>query len=128
MTYVKYYPVPKTRETNYYGEKTWNPAYDVVEHEDKYVLEFDLPGFAKSDFTINVKDGILAVSGERKAEKNEEGDFYRHYGRPNGTFERTFRLNDKVNEEKLKASYKNGVLRIDLPKREEVKPRTIEIA
>ena len=128
MTYVKYYPVPKKGATNFYGEKNWNPAYDVVEHKDNFILEFDLPGFAKSDFAINVKDGILTVSGERKADKAEEGDFFRYYGRPYGTFERTFRLNDKVNEEKLKASYKNGVLRIDLPKREEAKPRTIEIA
>ena len=128
MTYVKYYPVPKTRAANFYSEKNWNPAYDVVEHEEKFVLEFDLPGFAKSDFAINVKDGILTVSGERKADKAEEDDFFRYYGRPYGMFERTFRLNDKVNEEKLKASYKNGVLRIDLPKHEEAKPRTIEIA
>jgi HSP20 family protein len=128
MTYVKYYPVPKARTANPYGRKSWTPAYDVVEHEDKFVLEFDLPGFAKSDFTINVKEGVLTVSGERKAVKIEENDFFRYYGRPYGTFERTFRLNDKVNEEKLKASYKNGVLKIDLPKREELKPRTIEIA
>lgn len=128
MTYVKYYPNQKTRESSYYGEKTWNPAYDVVEHEDKFTLEFDLPGFEKSDFSINVKEDILSVSGERIREKNEEGDFFRYYGRPYGMFERTFRLNEKVNEEKLKASYKNGVLKIDLPKREEAKPRTIEIA
>ena len=127
MTYVKYYPVPKTKEANYCAEKEWAPAYDVVEHDDKFVLEFDLPGFAKSDFAINVKEGVLAVSGERKEKKNEDDNLYRYFGRPYGSFERSFRLNDKVNEDKLKATYKNGVLKIDLPKREEVKPRTIEI-
>jgi len=128
MTYVKYYPVPKTKDAAFCAEKEWSPAYDVVEHADTFVLEFDLPGFAKSDFTINVKDGILTVSGERKAKEEEENDFFRYYGRKYGPFERAFRLNDRVNEEKLKASYKNGVLRIDIPKREEAKPRTIEIA
>ena len=80
MTYVKYYPIPRTREANVYAEKAWNPAYDAVEYKDRFVLEFDLPGFAKSDFTINVKEGILTVSGERKARNEEEGDFYRYYG------------------------------------------------
>ena len=127
MTYVNYYPVPKTREANSCAEKEWAPAYDVVEHTDKFVLEFDLPGFAKNDFTINVKEGVLTVSGERKEKENEDDGRYSYYGRPYGSFERSFRLNDKVNEDKLKAVYKNGVLKIDLPKREEAKPRTIEI-
>ena len=128
MTYVKYYPVPKTREASHCREREWAPAYDVVEHEDKFTIEFDLPGFSKSDFAINVKEGTLTVSGERKAAESEDNDLYRYYGRPHGEFERSFRLNDKVNEDKLKASYKNGVLRLDLPKREEAKPRTIEIS
>ena len=127
MTYVKYYPVSRTREAKSCTEKEWAPAYDVVEHADKFALEFDLPGFAKSDFAINVKEGVLTVSGERAEKKNEDADRYSYFGRPYGSFERSFRLNDKVNEDKLKATYKNGVLKIDLPKREEAKSRTIEI-
>ena len=127
MTYVTYYPVTKKRNTNYCAENEWNPAYDVVEHDDKYILEFDFPGFAKNDFTINVKDGLLTVSGERKENKTESENHYRYHGRPYGSFERSFSLNELVNEDKLKATYKNGVLRLELPKREEVKPRTIEI-
>ena len=127
MTFVKYYPVPKTRGAGCTEEKTWKPAYDVVEHEDKFELDFDLPGFSKSDFEINVKEGVLTVSGERKAEKTEAENHYRYYGRPNGSFELSFNLNERVNEAKLKAVYKNGVLRLNLPKREEAKPRTIEV-
>ena len=127
MTYVKYYPVPKTRETNCRADNAWIPAYDIVEHEDNFVLEFDLPGFAKNDFNITVNEGVLTVSGERKEKKTEGENHYRYYGRPYGSFERSFRLNDQVKEDKLKATYKNGVLKLELPKREEAKPRTIEI-
>ncbi|MFC1490638.1 Hsp20/alpha crystallin family protein [Candidatus Latescibacterota bacterium] len=127
MTFVKYYPVQKTRKTNCSENNDWSPAYDVVEYDDKFVLEVDLPGFAKSDFNINVKDGVLTVSGERQEKKYEDNNLYHYYGRPRGSFERSFRLNDRINEDKLKASYENGILRLDLPKRDEVKPRTIEI-
>ena len=127
MTYVKYLPVPKTSEAYCTEGDEWAPAYDVVESEDKFLLEFDLPGFTKSDFAINIKEGVLTVSGERNEKKTEDENHYRYYGRPYGSFERSFRLNDRINEDKLKASYKNGVLKLDLPKREEVKPRTIEI-
>jgi len=126
MTYVTYYPVTETSNTDYCVDSDWIPAYDIIEHDNNFVLEFDLPGFEKSDFAINIKDGVLTVSGERKEHKVEE-NYFNYHGRPYGSFERSFRLSDLVIEDKMKAIYKNGVLRLELPKREDAKPRTIEI-
>ena len=127
MTVLRY--VPRTK--NYYitrGRDTaWTPDVDIIEGEDKFTLEIDLPGFKKNDFGINVKDGVLHINGERKSEVPEDGKYYRHLERPDGKFERSFRLPDHVNGEKIKASYKSGVLKLELPKKEEAKPLTVQI-
>ena len=127
MTLVKYYPVTRKRYSSYNTDNSWNPAVDVIEHTDGFVLEIDLPGFKKNDFTLTVKEGVLTVSGERKPEKPADEKLYRYYERPYGAFERSFKLPEHVEDNKIKASYKNGVLKLDFPKKEEIKPHSIHI-
>ena len=127
MTLVKYYPVTRKRYSGYNADNTWTPAVDVIEHTDGFVLEIDLPGFKKNDFTLKVKEGVLTLSGERKLEKPADEKLYRYYERTYGAFERSFKLPEHVEDNKIKASYKNGVLKLDFPKKEETKPRSIHI-
>ncbi|MFH1851901.1 MAG: Hsp20/alpha crystallin family protein [Candidatus Neomarinimicrobiota bacterium] len=108
------------------GTLRWAPSTDINENENGYTVIADLPGLDKKDVHINVKDNVLTISGERKYEKDEKSSFHRRE-RLHGTFQRCFRLPAMIDEDKINAKFKNGILTIDLPKAEEVKPREIEI-
>ena len=127
MTLVRYYPELKNIYRTIGRNNVWNPAVDIIEDNDIFLIELDLPGFKKSDFTITVKEGVLTLNGERKRKESEDGEHYRYFERPVGAFERSFRLPEHVDGEKVKASYKNGVLKLELPKKEEARPHTIQI-
>jgi HSP20 family protein len=105
----------------------WVPAMDLVEHDDHFVLRADLPGLTEDDVNIELNDGSLVVSGARKAEHEQsERGFYR-LERAYGTFSRTITLPDGIDGEQVKASFKNGVLEVLIPKPEQRKPRRIPI-
>ncbi|MFL5764292.1 MAG: Hsp20/alpha crystallin family protein [Bacteroidia bacterium] len=95
------------------------PAINISEETDKFNLELSAPGFEKNDFKIELNKGVLSVSGEHKAEKeNTEKNFTRkefNYG----SFQRSFTLPEEVNEELIDAKYENGILKLTLPKKEE---------
>lgn len=112
----------ETRPAAYTG-RSLRPAYDVAETETHYELSFDLPGMKQEDINIEVQDRVLSISGERKREENGVRHSERFYGR----FERQFTLPDNVNAEAVEANYEHGVLKIALPKLEEVKPRKVQI-
>jgi HSP20 family protein len=107
--------------------RRWMPAMDLVESGDHFVLRADLPGMGEEDIKIEVEDGTLTVSGERKAvhETNEEG--YYRVERAFGSFSRSLTLPKGVNAEAVSASFDRGVLEVRIPKPEERKPRRIEI-
>ena len=107
--------------------RRWMPAMDLVETEDHFVLRADLPGMSEENVNIEVEERVLTISGERKAEhaKQERG-FYR-VERQFGSFSRTLTLPDGIDGEQIKASFKNGVLEVWIPKPEERKPRRIPI-
>ena len=107
---------------------TWYPAVDILESKDSYVIRAELPGMKKEDFNLEVKDGTLTLTGERKSEKTAEGVDYRHVERINGKFIRSFSLPKSVKHDGIQASYRDGILEIRVPKAEEVKPRQIEVA
>ena len=92
---------------------------DIKEYEDKLEVVADVPGFDKKDINIKLEKGILTVSGEIKNEKKEEDVKYLHREITSKKFSRSFRLGDNIDEEKIDASYKNGLLTITLPKTEE---------
>lgn len=103
------------------------PKVDVVENESNYTVEADLPGLNKKDIKVDVKDGILTLTGERKSEHKADKGGYSYLERSVGTFQRSFRLPDTVDAQSIKAKYDNGVLCVVLKKREETKPKQIQI-
>ncbi len=105
----------------------WSPAVDIYETDDAVVVKAELPGVEKDDISIEVKDGVLTLKGERKFEKEVKEENYHLMEREYGTFQRSFSLPASIDQDKVTASYKNGVLEIILPKKEEVKPKQIQI-
>lgn len=104
------------------------PAVDVSETENEYHVRADLPGVKKDDLDISIQDGMLTINAETREEKKEEkeGRVIRQERRY-GKFVRSMRLGDAVNVGNIKASYKDGVLDLVLPKTEKVKPKKISV-
>jgi HSP20 family protein len=105
----------------------WNPSVDIYESNNELVLEAELPGLKREDFDLSLENNVLTLRGERKFEKRDEGDNYHRVERAYGSFTRSFTLPQTVQGEQAVAEFKDGVLRVTLPKREEVKARRIEI-
>jgi HSP20 family protein len=130
-------PEPFSREIDrvfdaFFGQtdqgRRWVPPMDLVEAEDHFLLKADLPGLEEGDVNIEVQDGTLTISGERKAEhERREGGFYR-IERSFGSFSRSLTLPDGVDPEGIAASFSHGVLDVRIPKPEERKPRRISIS
>ena len=108
--------------------RRWMPAMDLVETSDHFVLRADLPGLGEDDVKIEVEDGTLTVSGERKAEHEERGEGFHRLERAFGSFSRSLTLPKGVDAEAVTASFERGVLEVRVPKPEQRKPRRIEIA
>lgn len=107
---------------------TWAPAVDISEDEHQLVVKADLPEIKPEDLDIRVENNILTIRGERKFEKKASEQDYLRVERAYGTFSRTFSLSNAVNTESIKADYKDGVLTLTLPKREEAKPKQIKVS
>jgi HSP20 family protein len=105
----------------------WNPSVDIFENKDQIVLEAELPGLKPEDVNISIENNVLTIHGERKFEKKDEGDNFHRVERSYGSFTRSFTLPPTVSSENVDASFDNGILRLALAKREEAKPRRIEI-
>ncbi len=116
-----------TRTGNGSGPRRWIPAMDLAETEDALVLKADLPGLTEDDVEIEVKDNVLSVSGERKAESEEKRKGYHRIERSYGSFSRSLTLPDGVEPDQVKAEFANGVLEVRVPKPEERKPTKIAI-
>ena len=104
------------------------PAIDVSENEGAYLVKAELPGVAREDLDVTIKDGVLAINAERKKEKKDDKDGRvireeRYYG----TFVRSLRLGSDVDESGIEAHYEDGVLNLSLPKTAEVKPRKVDV-
>ncbi|MGH9844838.1 MAG: Hsp20/alpha crystallin family protein [Blastocatellia bacterium] len=106
---------------------SWSPRVDIAEGENAIVLEADLPGMNPEDFKLSIENFKLTLSGERKFEDEKKDENWHRVERSYGSFARTFSLPNTVNAEEVKADFRDGVLRVTLPKREEVKARQIEV-
>jgi len=106
---------------------SWNPRTDVVEEKEAYRLAVDLPGVGKDALSVVVEEGILKISGERKSEKKEESEGFRRLERVAGSFERSFRLPEGVEVDKIESTFRDGVLTVRVPKSEKALPRQIEV-
>jgi HSP20 family protein len=109
------------------GTRRWVPAVDLVETDDHLVLKADLPGLDRNDVSIEIKDGTLTVSGERKAENEERSEGYYRVERAYGSFSRSLSLPRGVDPEAVEASFDKGVLEVRIPKPEERKPHRVAI-
>ena len=105
---------------------TWVPPVDVAETQEKILVRAEVPGMKQEDIQIEFENGLLTIRGERKLDKNE-GLTWHRVERVYGAFSRSFTLPRTVDAEKISASYREGILEIDVPKREEAKPKQIRI-
>lgn len=108
-------------------ERGWAPAVDLKETEDAYTLEADLPGLKKEDIELTAVDNMITVKGERKHEEEVKENGYQRVERRYGTFQRTFEIPGGFDADKVEAHFEDGVLHVKLPKREEAKPRHIDV-
>ena len=118
---------PRFPETQGIFDRRVSPAIDVVEHPDSFTVECDLPGIDQKDIDISLASGVLTIKGEKKVEnKSEKAKVYKKETWE-GSFQRTVSLPGGVDTDKVEAGFKDGVLTITLPKREETKARRIEL-
>ena len=110
------------------SDSVWSPTVDISETENQYEVNAEIPSLKKEDIKLSVEDNVLTLSGERKVEKETDKKNYHRIEREYGKFERSFRLPKEVDAENIKAKYKNGVLTVQLPKTEAVKPKEIAVS
>jgi len=106
---------------------TIKPNVDIEELDDKYVVKADIPGVSKEDISITVEDDVLIIKAERKDDKKENIKGYKHYERIASSYERSFRLIDGLQTDKIEASLKDGVLLVTIPKKDKIISKKIEI-
>jgi HSP20 family protein len=105
----------------------WAPQVDITEDDKEYLVKADLPEMKKEEIRVNVEEGVLAVSGERKAEKEEKNKKFHRIERSYGSFMRSFTLPEDANGSKVSAEFKDGVLKVHLPKSPVAKRNAIEV-
>jgi len=107
--------------------RVWSPPVDILERGNEVILKVDLPEMNQNDINIKVEENTLIIQGERKFIKEGPHGNYLQIERPYGTFQRTFDIPRMIDLERIKTAYKDGVLRIVLPKKEEVHPKQIVV-
>ena len=105
----------------------WAPSVDITESDDAYTIKAEIPEVKKEDVKVTMEDGRLTIQGERKQEKEEKGKRYHRVERAYGSFLRSFDMPDNVEEGKVKADFKDGMLMLTLPKSEKAKPKAVEV-
>jgi len=105
----------------------WSPPVDIVEREKELVLKMDLPEVRLGEIDIHVEEDTLIIQGERKFVKEAADETYLQIERRHGVYQRTFNLSPRIDREQIKASYKDGVLLVVLPKKEAARPRQITL-
>lgn len=118
---------PMTKLSNGSSMGNWRPVVDVYDNGDTIVIKAELPGVNKRDIEVDLKDHVLTLKGERSYENEVKGENYYRKERAFGKFNRSFSLPADVDTEKIKADFSDGVLKIDIPKPEEKKPKQITV-
>ncbi|HEX4998306.1 MAG TPA: Hsp20/alpha crystallin family protein [Terriglobia bacterium] len=106
---------------------SWSPSVDIYETENEIMVKAELPGIDRKDIVLNLENNVLTLKGERKFEKETKQDNYHRIERSYGTFSRAFSIPTTVDDDKIRADYKDGVLTIALPKKDQVKLKQIKI-
>jgi HSP20 family protein len=118
----------RTRAQQSAAAGVWYPPVDILESKDSYLIRAELPGMRNEDLKTEVNEGILTLSGERKLEEPASGVEYHRVERVTGKFSRSFHVPQTVNPDGIKATYKDGILEVQVPKADEAKPRKIAIS
>jgi HSP20 family protein len=105
----------------------WSPVVDIEESAEAYTIRAELPGLSKEKVKVTVENGVLTLSGERDLERRVETKTFHRVERSHGTFTRSFTLPDDVDSESVAANFKDGLLEIQIAKREEALPKSIEV-
>jgi HSP20 family protein len=125
MTIVRWDPF---RDFGFTAPSTWMPPVDIFQTgEHELVLRAELPDMSREDIDINIENFVLTIKGEKKASTDVKEEQYHHIERRYGTFSRSFSLPQTVDPSRVSAEYKNGVLTVRLPLREDAKPRSIKV-
>jgi HSP20 family protein len=106
---------------------TWAPSVDIFETEKELVLTAEIPGIDEKDVEIKIEDNTLSLKGERKFEKETKEENYHRIERSYGSFYRAFTLPNSIDPDRIQATHENGVLKITMPKRDELQPRKVKI-
>jgi HSP20 family protein len=109
------------------AETVWRPLSDVVETKEGFTVKVELPGLKQEDIVVSVEGTVLSVKGERKHESEVSQEGYSRVERVHGSFERHFTFPVSVDMDRIQAAYRDGLLEIRLPKKEEAKPKTVKI-
>jgi len=106
----------------------WYPPVDILESKDSYLIRAELPGMKKEDVNLEVQEGTLTLSGERKFDEPASGVEYHRVERVTGKFSRSFYLPQTIKQDSIKATFKDGILEVHVPKADEAKPKQIAIS
>jgi len=118
---------PSNRSQELMTTGDWFPRVDISETDNEFVIKAEIPEVTKEDVKVSVDNGVLTIQGERKQEKEEKGKRFHRVERYYGSFVRSFTLPDNIDETKVKASFKDGMLNLQIPKTAETKPKAIEV-
>ena len=118
----------RTRAQQSGAAGAWYPPVDILESKDSYLIRAELPGMRNEDLKTEVNEGILTLSGERKVEEPADGVEYHRVERVAGKFSRSFYVPQTVKHDAIKATYRDGILEVQVPKADEAKPRQIAIS
>lgn len=106
---------------------TWNPSVDIYEKENELVLKAELPGIDENDIEIKIEDNTITLKGDRKFEKETKEENYHRIERSYGSFYRSFTLPRNIDQDKIRAESENGILKVTMPKKAELKPKKVKI-
>lgn len=106
---------------------SWSPSVNILEKEDAIVITADLPGLKAEDVEVTIENSVLTIKGERTLEEASEGETYHRVERSYGSFERSFKVPSSVDPKKIEARFVNGEMTVNLPKRDESKPRSVKV-
>ncbi|MCW3060091.1 MAG: Heat shock protein Hsp20 [Capsulimonas sp.] len=117
-----------SRGTETTAARTWAPSVDILEDGSEIIVIADLPGLRQEDIDIELTGETLTIKGERKFEDTQRKDRYVRVERSYGTFQRSFTIGVPIQNDAVKASYKDGILEVHLPKSEETKPKKVQVS
>ncbi|WP_291522159.1 Hsp20/alpha crystallin family protein [Acidithiobacillus sp.] len=125
--YIRAMGWPSNRGQELMTTGDWSPRVDISETANEFVIKAEIPEVKKEDVKVSVDNGVLTIQGERKQEKEEKGKKFHRVERYYGSFVRSFTLPDNVDETKIKATFKDGMLNLQVPKSAETKHKAIEV-